>query len=285
FKDLKGDVMIPLLREVDSAKKKKKEQQQLHAASPRNTTKEVPIEEELMKMQLGSTLPGTKKAELIAADVKKKEKEEQEEEEEDDDEKELESSGSDDEINKKKTKKKKKGKKKGKKEEEAEEKKKETTKKTATTKGIVKGTKISIKREIRLNSGSLLEQHLFRMNPIDIGQQFAQHYYASLDGNRDQLAPFYIETEQAKSQMTMEGDVYIGPKALEKWKSLPQLQHQVKYCDVQGGPGGSIFVFILGQIILAGQSQPVQFAESFFLMPNGTSYYISNQVFRFAIAL
>ncbi|KAG8983485.1 Nuclear transport factor 2 [Tulasnella sp. JGI-2019a] len=113
----------------------------------------------------------------------------------------------------------------------------------------------------------------------EIAKQFVQYYYATFDQNRASLAPLY----RPNSALTWEKDQFKGHEAIvEKLTSLPSgVVHQVSTLDAQPSNEtvASILVMVTGALVI-DDNQPMQFSQTFHLLPDGGSYYIFNDIFR-----
>ncbi|KAH9170776.1 nuclear transport factor 2 [Lactarius sanguifluus] len=114
-----------------------------------------------------------------------------------------------------------------------------------------------------------------------IAKQFTDFYYNTFDSNRANLAPLYRET----SMLTWEGTPIQSANAIvEKLTSLPfaKVQHKVTTLDAQpSNPAvASLIVSVTGLLVVDDSPNPLQFSQVFQLIPDGTSYYVFNDVFR-----
>ena len=85
--------------------------------------------------------------------------------------------------------------------------------------------------------------------------------------------------------LTFEGQQVMGTAAIvAKLTSLPfgTVKCEVESSDVQPSAPGSngIIVVISGKLLTEGESHPMRFNHVFQLLPNGTAYFIQNEVFR-----
>lgn len=69
---------------------------------------------------------------------------------------------------------------------------------------------------------------------------------------------------------------------MQKLTSLPfqQCKHHVSSIDAQPSVGGGLLVFVTGQLLPEGESNPLKFSQTFHLMPVGSSYVVTNDLFR-----
>ncbi|KAK9841087.1 hypothetical protein WJX84_001284 [Apatococcus fuscideae] len=117
-------------------------------------------------------------------------------------------------------------------------------------------------------------------DPKAVGKAFVDHYYNTFDTARSSLASLYSE----QAMLTFEGSETQGQQAiLQKLTSLPfqQCKHHVATLDVQPSPmQGGIMVFVTGQLLTEGESQPLKFSQIFHLVASGNSFALSNDLFR-----
>ncbi|KAJ7650577.1 nuclear transport factor 2 [Roridomyces roridus] len=120
------------------------------------------------------------------------------------------------------------------------------------------------------------------MADIDtIAKQFIDFYYATFDENRANLSALYRDT----SMLTWEGTQIAGSAAIvEKLVNLPfqKVQHKVTTKDAQPSSGSvaSLLVSVTGLLLVDDNTNPLQFSQVFQLIPDGTSYYVFNDIFR-----
>ncbi|KAH7820772.1 putative Nuclear transport factor 2 (NTF2) domain [Monocercomonoides exilis] len=113
-------------------------------------------------------------------------------------------------------------------------------------------------------------------------QQFIVHYFDCLDNKKPQLSSLYNDA----SIMNWESEVFVGKNILGKLGGFPQTKHSIQAVDVQpSAQPNAIHIVVVGQLFSIGQSVGLPFVESFFLVPSGTSYIISNQFLRWMNAL
>ncbi|ADV25308.1 nuclear transport factor 2 [Cryptococcus gattii Ru294] len=118
-------------------------------------------------------------------------------------------------------------------------------------------------------------------DPTTIAQQFTQFYYQQFDSDRNGLASLYRDT----SMLTWESSQIQGAAAItEKLVSLPfqKVQHKVVTIDAQPSSHqiASIIVLVTGQLLVDDGQNPLQFTQVFHLIPEGSSYFVFNDVFR-----
>eukprot|EP00128_Syssomonas_multiformis_P008634 Colp12_sorted_trinity150504_noHs@9599 len=112
-----------------------------------------------------------------------------------------------------------------------------------------------------------------------IGEQFVMFYYQTFDANRTGLVPLY----QNDSMLTFEGEQFMGTESiLKKLTSLSftKVIHEVTKCDCQPSVGDSILIFVIGQLKVDDQAQPLGFSQVFNLKPFNGSWYVYNDIFR-----
>ncbi|KAB8214934.1 hypothetical protein BDV33DRAFT_195653 [Aspergillus novoparasiticus] len=114
-----------------------------------------------------------------------------------------------------------------------------------------------------------------------IAQQFVQFYYKTFDENRAQLAGLYRD----QSMLTFETSSIQGVAAInEKLTSLPfqKVAHQVGTLDAQpSNEAGGILVMVTGALLVDEQQNPMNYTQTFQLMPDGAgSYFVFNDIFR-----
>ncbi|KAI8109676.1 hypothetical protein M9434_000956 [Picochlorum sp. BPE23] len=116
-------------------------------------------------------------------------------------------------------------------------------------------------------------------DPEAVAKAFTDHYYSTFDNNRSGLAGLY----QDQSILTFEGQKFQGTQQItEKLGGLPfqSCQHRVVSLDAQPSVGGGILVFVTGQLLTDGESKPLNFSQAFHLMPVGSSFVVTNDLFR-----
>ncbi|PWY99740.1 putative NTF2-nuclear transport factor [Testicularia cyperi] len=113
-----------------------------------------------------------------------------------------------------------------------------------------------------------------------IAKEFTDFYYNTFDSDRSQLSNLYRDT----SMLSFEGSQLQGAGAIvEKLTSLPfqKVKHQVGTLDVQPtGDGRSLVVLVTGALVVDDSPNPLQFTQVFTLNPDGSSFYVFNDVFR-----
>eukprot|EP00771_Trimastix_marina_P004072 gnl/Trimastix_PCT/803.p2 GENE.gnl/Trimastix_PCT/803~~gnl/Trimastix_PCT/803.p2 ORF type:complete len:120 (+),score=13.21 gnl/Trimastix_PCT/803:86-445(+) len=119
------------------------------------------------------------------------------------------------------------------------------------------------------------------MDPTQVGQAFVQHYYNTFDTNRAQLSTLYRENSWYTSE---QGAIQGTANIVQRLSQLPQVQHKYNTIDCQPSPSGGIIVFVNGQLMIAGQQNPLNFVEFFHLEQAAGSFYVTNNIFRLALA-
>ncbi|KAI9313916.1 hypothetical protein BX666DRAFT_1974766 [Dichotomocladium elegans] len=114
-----------------------------------------------------------------------------------------------------------------------------------------------------------------------VAKAFVEFYYQTFDESRGKLTPLYRD----QSMLTFEGQQFSGASNIvEKLVSLPfqKVAHRISTIDAQpANPTiGSILVTVTGQLLIDEESNPQMFSQSFQLVPEGTSYYVFNDIFR-----
>ena len=140
-------------------------------------------------------------------------------------------------------------------------------------------------------------------------QAFTDHYYNTFDTNRQSLQSLY----QDQSMLTFEGQKFMGPQQvscrspssfafllyqllfhllfahlhlnllcilqiMQKLTTLPfqACQHRVSSLDAQPSVSGGILVFVTGQLLPEGETNPLKFSQTFHLMPVSGSFVVTN---------
>ncbi|KAF7590568.1 Nuclear transport factor 2 [Aspergillus hancockii] len=114
-----------------------------------------------------------------------------------------------------------------------------------------------------------------------IAQQFVQFYYQTFDANRAQLAGLYRD----QSMLTFETNSVQGVGGIiEKLTSLPfqKVVHQVGTLDAQpSNEQGGILVMVTGALLVDEEQKPMNYTQTFQLLPDGAgSYFVFNDIFR-----
>ncbi|PXF47777.1 Nuclear transport factor 2 [Gracilariopsis chorda] len=115
-----------------------------------------------------------------------------------------------------------------------------------------------------------------------IGTAFVNYYYSIFDSNRENLRPLYKD----QSVLTFEGQKCMGAdEIMNKLTSLglKQVKHKIITMDVQPTlavqPNG-ILVSVSGNLVLDNEQNPVKFAQCFYLLPEGSNFWVQNDIFR-----
>ncbi|ORX36368.1 hypothetical protein BD324DRAFT_628549 [Kockovaella imperatae] len=114
-----------------------------------------------------------------------------------------------------------------------------------------------------------------------IAKQFTDYYYSTFDNDRSQLAALYRDG----SMMTWEATPHQGSAAIiEKLKSLPfqSVRHAITTLDAQPASQNeaSIMCMVTGQLMVDDGQNVLQYSQTFHLRPEGSSYYVQNDIFR-----
>ncbi|KAL2796880.1 hypothetical protein BJX66DRAFT_323743 [Aspergillus keveii] len=115
----------------------------------------------------------------------------------------------------------------------------------------------------------------------NIAQQFVNFYYQTFDANRGGLAGLYRDN----SMLTFETSSVQGVSMImEKLAGLPfqKVQHQVSTLDAQpSNEQGGILVLVTGALLVDEEQKPMNYAQTFQLLPDGAgSYFVFNDIFR-----
>ncbi|KAE8146548.1 hypothetical protein BDV25DRAFT_162280 [Aspergillus avenaceus] len=114
----------------------------------------------------------------------------------------------------------------------------------------------------------------------NIAQQFVQFYYQTFDSDRQALAGLYRE----QSMLTFETNSVQGvASVMEKLTSLPfqKVAHQVSTLDAQpSNQQGGILVMVTGALLVDEEQKPMNYTQTFQLLPDQGSYFVFNDVFR-----
>ena len=114
----------------------------------------------------------------------------------------------------------------------------------------------------------------------EIGTAFIAHFYQTFDTNRAALQTLYNE----RSLLTYEGKQFMGMQSIMTHLTSGlgfQTVQQTTTTDCQPTEANGIVVFVTGKLAVDGSTNPLNFAESFVLMPTPEgSWYIHNDTFR-----
>ncbi|BDA50313.1 Nuclear transport factor 2 [Coccomyxa sp. Obi] len=116
-------------------------------------------------------------------------------------------------------------------------------------------------------------------SPEDIAKAFQEHYYRTFDQNRAALQPLY----QDNAILSFEGQKFQGHAAIiGKLTSLPfqKVQHHISSTDAQPSLSNGLIVFVTGQLLIEGETNPLKFSQVFHLAATGGSFIITNDIFR-----
>ncbi|KAG5370219.1 Nuclear transport factor 2 [Yarrowia sp. C11] len=113
-----------------------------------------------------------------------------------------------------------------------------------------------------------------------LAKQFCEFYYQTFDSDRSQLGNLYRD----HSMLTFTGTQHQGAQAIvEKLVGLPfgQVRHKISDIDAQpaSANGGDVIVLVTGELCVDGDN-PLPYAQVFHLIPDGSSYYVFNDIFR-----
>jgi len=113
-----------------------------------------------------------------------------------------------------------------------------------------------------------------------IAKQFVQYYYHVFSKDRTLLEPLYRDL----SMLSWEDQPFQGAANIsEKLTSLPfqKVEHKITTQDAQpASPTGNIIVLVTGLLLVDDGNNPLQFSQTFQLVPDGSSYYVLNDIFR-----
>ncbi|KXJ89727.1 hypothetical protein Micbo1qcDRAFT_165069 [Microdochium bolleyi] len=113
----------------------------------------------------------------------------------------------------------------------------------------------------------------------EIAKQFVEFYYNQFDSDRNQLSALYRDG----SMLTFESSASLGVGAIvEKLVGLPfqKVKHQVSTLDAQPSVSGGVLVLVTGQLLVDEEQRPMNYTQTFQLMPEGGSYYVLNDLFK-----
>ncbi|KAF9505801.1 hypothetical protein BS47DRAFT_1334149, partial [Hydnum rufescens UP504] len=108
--------------------------------------------------------------------------------------------------------------------------------------------------------------------------KFTEYYYTKFDTARQELHALYRGT----SLLTWEDKQIVGVKGiLEHLTNLPfqKVAHRITSLDAQPSSGG-LLVLVTGQLLIDDNVNPLQFSQVFHLIPEGTSFYVQNDLFK-----
>ncbi|KAI8909633.1 hypothetical protein EDD86DRAFT_205912 [Gorgonomyces haynaldii] len=116
----------------------------------------------------------------------------------------------------------------------------------------------------------------------DVSKAFVDFYYNTFDRNRSDLSPLYKD----HSTLSFEGQHFQGTQAIiEKLTALPfqKVAHQVVTVDSQFSTPqvpGPILVTVTGRLLVDEETNPMNFTQTFHLVPEGNTFYVYNDIFR-----
>ncbi|RHZ49164.1 hypothetical protein Glove_529g32 [Diversispora epigaea] len=109
--------------------------------------------------------------------------------------------------------------------------------------------------------------------------QFINYYYSVFCSDRNNLRPLYRE----QSMLTFEGAPHQGVNnIIEKMTSLPfqRVAHRIASLDAQPSISNGIFVVVTGELLVDDEQNPQRFTQAFQLIPEGSTYWVLNDIFR-----
>jgi len=112
-----------------------------------------------------------------------------------------------------------------------------------------------------------------------VAKQFVDFYYNTFDTNRAGLQALYRD----QSMLTFETSQTLGAASIkDKLVELPfqKVVHKISTLDAQPSTNNAIIVLVTGQLIVDDQPQPMNYCQTFFLHPEGGSYFVYNDVFK-----
>eukprot|EP01056_Protomagalhaensia_sp_Gyna25_P002186 Protomagalhaensia_sp_Gyna_25__2185@NODE_2189_length_1232_cov_678_141660_g1757_i1_p2_GENE_NODE_2189_length_1232_cov_678_141660_g1757_i1NODE_2189_length_1232_cov_678_141660_g1757_i1_p2_ORF_typecomplete_len142_score18_34NTF2/PF02136_20/5_3e25DUF3546/PF12066_8/0_0051SnoaL_2/PF12680_7/0_0077Mtr2/PF10429_9/0_019Terminase_GpA/PF05876_12/0_055_NODE_2189_length_1232_cov_678_141660_g1757_i18051179 len=119
------------------------------------------------------------------------------------------------------------------------------------------------------------------VSPDQIATQFLEAYYAAFRADRTQMQRFYNE----HSTLKWEKDEYRGPEAIGQCFqkiSARTLDFPSIESAVQVTAGNGLLILVTGHVTIDGET-PLGFSQVFVLLPAvGGSWYIHNEMFKFA---
>ncbi|KAI0129467.1 nuclear transport factor 2 [Xylariales sp. AK1849] len=113
----------------------------------------------------------------------------------------------------------------------------------------------------------------------EVANQFVTFYYSQFDSDRKQLSALYRD----QSMLTFESSAVMGTSAIvEKLSTLPfqQVKHQVATLDAQPGVNGGVLVLVTGQLLVDEEQRPMNYTQTFQLMPEAGSFFVFNDIFK-----
>jgi hypothetical protein len=113
----------------------------------------------------------------------------------------------------------------------------------------------------------------------EVAKQFVTFYYSQFDGDRNQLSALYRDS----SMLTFESSASLGVGSIvEKLVSLPfqKVKHEVGTMDAQPSVNGGVLVLVTGQLLVDEEQRPMNYTQTFQLMPEGGSFFVHNDIFK-----
>jgi hypothetical protein len=115
-----------------------------------------------------------------------------------------------------------------------------------------------------------------------IAKQFTDLYYTTFDSDRQGSVMKGLYRDH--SMLTFEGEAFQGAAPiLERLQRAPEkVQHKVTTLDAQpSSPNvASLLVSVTGVLLVEGEEHPINFSQVFQLVPEGSMYYVFNDIFR-----
>ena len=113
-------------------------------------------------------------------------------------------------------------------------------------------------------------------------QQFIQAYYNGFDNGKN-VASFY----QQPSTITFQDKTAQGAAIAQLLPTLPTVKHNIPDLQIKAQqvpvPGvTTVFIKVIGQLIVEGQTNPLNFSEAFILAQNGQNWFILNDIMQLA---
>ena len=122
-------------------------------------------------------------------------------------------------------------------------------------------------------------------DPKAVATQFMQHYVTTFATNRAALASLYNDQSCLawEADQKRADDEHRGAAAIvAKMSVLPEgTQLNPRSIDVQMAAADSILVMATGQMLIGGETNPLQYAQTWQLKAIGPGqFYIHNEIFR-----
>jgi len=114
-----------------------------------------------------------------------------------------------------------------------------------------------------------------------IAKQFVDFYYSTFNTDRKLLNALYRD----HSMLSWEGTPIQGVGSiLEKLEGLPfeKVEHKVTTLDAQPSSPtvAAVLVSVTGLLVVDDSPNPLNFSQVFQLYPEGSTYYVFNDIFR-----